>query len=167
MTNDTKNISNVVPTHPVHPIENTAPDTPNHLITRETKNQGGGFFEAPTNKPPEVQQPLRDTKGRFLSGFKGPGRPKGARSKISEVLLRTLADDFIEHGADALAKLRQNDTECYFRIIAQLVPKQLLMKQEEQPDIDYASLTPEEAAQLLDEIRYRKMIEKAIESVSK
>lgn len=161
MTNDWPNVP------PPPPVENSSPDTTNHLILRGGEKPEGGFFEVPTNNLPNVVQPVRDTKGRFLSGFKGPGRPKGAKSKISEVLLRTLADDFIEYGANALAELRQKDPECYFRIIAQLVPKQLLMKQEEQPDIDYASLTTEEATQLLEEMQRRKFIQKAIEAVDK
>lgn len=115
----------------------------------------------------EIIPAARDEHGRFLSGNSGGGRKKGSRNKLTEMLLNTIVDDLTAHGANALANLRQKDPECYFRVIASLVPKSLILKQEEAPAIDYASLSIDEAAQLLEDARRRRLIEQAIEAVSR
>lgn len=61
------------------------------------------------------------TVGRpFKKGQSGnpAGRPKGARSKLSEVFLTTLAEDFETHGKEAIEALRLSDPKAYLQIIA-------------------------------------------------
>ena len=53
------------------------------------------------------------------------GRPLGARHKISEVFLKDLLDDYAEHGAAAIVKLRENHPGRYIELIAKLLPKQV------------------------------------------
>ncbi len=53
------------------------------------------------------------------------GRPLGARHKISEVFLKDLLDDYAEHGAKAIVKLRENHPGRYIELIAKLLPKQV------------------------------------------
>src|ERR1700719_4521540 len=80
---------------------------------------------ASTIEPPA---PSRDEHGRFLTGNSGGGRPKGSRNKISETFLETIAKDFIDHGAEAIIRLREEDPACYLRLIAWLIPRDVILK---------------------------------------
>ncbi len=60
-----------------------------------------------------VPTTARDDQGRFLTGNSGGGRRKGSRNKLTERFLDTIADDFAEHGADAIAKVRVDDPIAY------------------------------------------------------
>jgi 16S rRNA C967 or C1407 C5-methylase (RsmB/RsmF family) len=107
----------------------------------------------------------RDTNGRFLTGNIGGGRPKGSRNRLSDVLLSVVVDDFAEHGAEAIAQLRQKDPATYLRLVASLVPRELIVAREEAPPVDYAELTDAEVVRLLEDQRRRTFIEKALKSV--
>jgi hypothetical protein len=109
--------------------------------------------------------PTRDDQGRFLTGNSGGGRRKGSRNRLTEVFMSAIADDFAEHGAEAIARVRSNDPVTYLRIIAAIVPPDLVLKRELEPAIDYAELTYEEAGKLADAERKRQMIKNAIEGV--
>ncbi len=67
----------------------------------------------------------RNTDGRFAVGNPGgPGRAKGSKHRLAEDFLRTLVDDFREHGAEAIAAAREADPMGYMRTCAALVPKE-------------------------------------------
>jgi hypothetical protein len=57
------------------------------------------------------------------------GRPKGSRNKLSEAFTAALHADFVEHGATAITKVRDEDPAAYLRVIASVVPKQLEIKE--------------------------------------
>lgn len=63
---------------------------------------------------------------RFKPGQSGnpEGRPKGSRNKLGEAFVTALHDDFSEHGADAIAKVRATDPSTYMRVVASLLPKE-------------------------------------------
>lgn len=107
----------------------------------------------------------RDANGRFLTGNIGGGRPKGARNRLSDVLLSIVVDDFVAHGAEAISQLRQKDPATYLRLVASLVPRELILQREEGPGVDYAELSDAEVVQLLKENQRRKFIENALNSV--
>jgi hypothetical protein len=107
----------------------------------------------------------RDERGRFKTGNIGGGRPKGARNKLSDVLLSVIVDDFAEYGADAVARLRQHDPATYLRLVASLVPRELILQREEGPAVDYAELSEAEVVRLLEEQQRRKFIENALDAV--
>ena len=65
--------------------------------------------------------PSSDT--QFKQGNPGGGRSKGARNKLSEAFIKALADDFIEHGEDAINRVRGEKPEAYLGTIAKLMPK--------------------------------------------
>jgi hypothetical protein len=66
----------------------------------------------------------RDIKGRFVNGAKpGPGRPRGARSKLGEAFLEDLRDAWLEHGVDALRRCIRDDPSVFVRTIAGLLPR--------------------------------------------
>ena len=109
--------------------------------------------------------PTRDDQGRFLTGNNGGGRRKGSRNRLTDVFLSAVAEDFAEHGADAISRVRTTDPVTYLKIVASIVPPDLVLKRELEPTIDYAELTYEEAGKLADAERKRQILKKAIEGL--
>jgi hypothetical protein len=62
---------------------------------------------------------------KFTSGWKGPGRPKGSRTKLCDAFVKDLAADWQIHGAQTIRVLRVEDPSTYVRIVASLMPKEL------------------------------------------
>src|SRR3954468_4645204 len=68
-----------------------------------------------------------EQRGRpFQPGQSGnpAGRPPGSENKLAEAFLRELASDFEEHGAAAIARVREEDPTTYLKLVAVLVAKQ-------------------------------------------
>jgi hypothetical protein len=64
--------------------------------------------------------------GRFLAGNSGfGGKPKGARSKLGEMFLEALRDDFQKNGVSAIVEVRESRPQDYLKVIASLMPKDL------------------------------------------
>lgn len=53
------------------------------------------------------------------------GKPKGARNRIQANFLNALADDFEQHGKQAIEACRTQDPSAYVRAIVALMPKEL------------------------------------------
>ena len=104
----------------------------------------------------------RDEHGHFLAGNGGGGRKRGSRNKLSETFLETVAKDFADHGADAVMRLREEDPATYLKLIAWLIPRELILKREEASDVDLAELTEEEVLALIEAERRRQIIRRAI-----
>ena len=76
--------------------------------------------------PEDTDQKTRAVKAghrtpwRFQPGQSGnpSGRPRGARSKLSETLLEALQRDFLEHGPAVIEEARKNDPSTYLKIRA-------------------------------------------------
>ena len=64
---------------------------------------------------------------RFQSGKSGnpAGRPRGARNKHSENFINAFAQDFEQHGAEVIEKVRAERPQDYLKIAASLLPKQM------------------------------------------
>jgi hypothetical protein len=60
------------------------------------------------------------------------GRRAGAKNRFSTEFVDALAADFAKHGAELIAKVRQDDPAAYMRVCAQLVPKEFLLAVEDQ-----------------------------------
>ena len=101
----------------------------------------------------------RDTSGRFLTGNNGGGRPKGSRNKLTDQFLSAISDDFAEHGAEAIAKVRSSDPAAYLKLVGSLLPRGLIMKREESMHFDYADLTEAEAHEIINRLRKQKYVE--------
>lgn len=53
------------------------------------------------------------------------GRPKGARTKLSEDFLGKLYDDFAQHGAAVIENVRTTEPSKYLDIVAKIVPREI------------------------------------------
>ena len=53
------------------------------------------------------------------------GRPKGSRQKLQTDFLKVLADDFSEHGKEAVVRMREERPHEYVKAVASLMPRQL------------------------------------------
>jgi hypothetical protein len=90
----------------------------------------------------------------------GPGRPRGSRSKLQELAVALLHEDFAEHGADVIRRVRERKPEVYLASIVSLLPRRT--ERIESPLID---ISDDELAQLeqhLKEIR-AKTVERLLE----
>lgn len=86
--------------------------------------------------------------GQFIKGkIGGPGRPKGSRNKLGEDFIQALADDFAEHGVEAIATCRQESAKDYVKVVASLLPKEMILRKPEQ------DLSDGELAEMLDALR--------------
>jgi hypothetical protein len=137
-------------------------------------NSGWPAYPANPAKPDSGLAPLaplaqgndpaaRDGQGRFLTGNIGGGRKKGSRNRLTETFLAAIESDFAEHGPDALAKLRDDDPAAYLRIVASLVPRDLILKREQAED--YSDLGLDELEDILkrerENGRFTKMVQQA------
>jgi hypothetical protein len=104
--------------------------------------------ETVTQLPENTCAPLpsltRDQHGRFLTGNSGGGRPRGSRNKLTERFLDTIANDFAEHGAEAIAKVRTDDPATYFKILGSLCPREIIAQREWAAEVNTAEITDEE-----------------------
>jgi hypothetical protein len=78
----------------------------------------------------------------------GPGRPVGARSKLNELAVALLHEDFVEHGAEVIARVRAQKPEVYLASVVSLLPKRT--ERIESPLID---ISDDELAQLEQHLR--------------
>jgi hypothetical protein len=77
----------------------------------------------------ESSNTSRDDRGRFINGGKaGPGRPKGARSRLGEQFIEALAADFDEHGDAVIKLVRSRDPVAYIKIIKDTLPREVLIR---------------------------------------
>ena len=50
------------------------------------------------------------------------GRPKGSRDKLSEKFYREIAEDWVEHGADVIRAVREQQPATYLQVVSRLMP---------------------------------------------
>src|SRR3954471_14268775 len=63
--------------------------------------------------------------GSFKPGNPGgPGRPVGSRSKLNELAVALLHEDFVKHGAEVIKRVRERKPEVYLTSVVSLLPKQ-------------------------------------------
>ena len=88
--------------------------------------------------------------GRFLSGNSGGGRPKGSRNKLGEQFLSALAQDFAEHGHEAIVACREEKPTEYVKVVAGLLPKELQVRTD--PENELSDKEIADALEILREI---------------
>lgn len=52
-----------------------------------------------------------------------PGKPFGARTRLTEKFLKAICADFEENGAETIERVRGSDPSTYLKIVASLMPK--------------------------------------------
>jgi len=68
---------------------------------------------------------LEETTGQFKKGKKGgPGRPKGARSKLGEKFLQDLYAAWLEEGSKVIQEVIKTKPEALLKVVASLLPKE-------------------------------------------
>jgi hypothetical protein len=67
------------------------------------------------------------------------GRPRGARSKLSEGFLSALQADFEQNGVEVIAKVRKDKPDVYLKVVANLMPARLEAQLEAQVTVDIFS----------------------------
>jgi uncharacterized FlaG/YvyC family protein len=94
----------------------------------------------------------------FKPGMSGNpnGRPKGSRHKLQEWFLAAFCEDFEEHGASVIARVRQTQPSDYLKAAVAILPKQV-----EHIENPLSALSDDELEQLE---RYLKVIRDAGES---
>jgi hypothetical protein len=85
------------------------------------------------------------------------GRPAGAKNRLQGDFLHALAEDFREHGIGAIRIMRVERPAEYVKCIASLMPKELLVTQ----DNALTDLTDEQLEQALNKV-LREKAERAV-----
>ena len=69
--------------------------------------------------------------GRFLPGNNGgPGRPKGSRNKLGEAFIEDVYAKWKEAGAEVLTQMVAEDPGGFVRVVAGILPKEMVIKDE-------------------------------------
>jgi hypothetical protein len=55
------------------------------------------------------------------------GRPIGSRNKLSESVIQDIAADWAIGGPETIARVRMTDPATYFRVVASILPKDVLV----------------------------------------
>src|ERR1035437_2934942 len=104
----------------------------------------------------------------FMPGTSGnpDGRPKGSRNKLTETFLDIVAKDFAENGAEAIERVRREDPVMYLKLVRSLVPRELIARHEQSPDIDYAELSDDELVELIETEKRRNFVRNVLQITS-
>jgi hypothetical protein len=60
------------------------------------------------------------------------GRPIGSRNKFSEDVITAFAVDWATGGPEAIARVRQTDPSTYMRVVASILPRDVLVSVQQQ-----------------------------------
>jgi hypothetical protein len=75
-----------------------------------------------------MSKSLRKSDGTFAPGWRGGGRPPGARNRLTEVALAALGEDFAQYGKETIEKVRREKPHVYLQVVASLLPRQVQME---------------------------------------
>ena len=81
------------------------------------------------------------------------GRPTGSRNKFSEDVVTAFAVDWAAGGPEVIARVRQQDPSTYLRVVASILPKDVLVNVQQQVP---GNLDPDEWRVLVDLVRLIK-----------
>jgi hypothetical protein len=81
------------------------------------------------------------------------GRPLGSRNKLSESVIQDIAADWAIGGPETIARVRMTDPATYFRVVASILPRDVLVNVQQQTP---GNLEPDEWRVLVDLVRLIK-----------
>jgi hypothetical protein len=81
------------------------------------------------------------------------GRPLGSRNKLSEAVIQDIAADWAIGGAETIARVRMTDPATYFRVVASILPKDVLVNVQQSTP---SNLDPDEWRVMVDLVRLIK-----------
>jgi hypothetical protein len=81
------------------------------------------------------------------------GRPLGSRNKLSESVIQDIAADWAIGGPETIARVRMTDPATYFRVVASILPKDVLVNVQQQTP---GNLSAEDWALMVDLVRLIK-----------
>jgi hypothetical protein len=93
------------------------------------------IYELITVKPKNMSDAAkneRDENGLFVNK-PGPGRPKGARNRLTEDFMERYADAWSDYGEQALKTLAKKDPKAFVGFATALMPKNVTMEVENLP----------------------------------
>ena len=76
------------------------------------------------------------------------GRPKGSRNRLTDQVLKGIADDFAKHGAKVLERVRREELSTYLKMIVSLLPRELIMQFENHRPSEVGTLEVDELLEL-------------------
>ena len=103
----------------------------------------------------------------FRKGQSGnpKGRPKGSRNRLTDSVLKKIAQDFAENGADVLERVRTEEPAVYLKFIISLLPRELVLQFEQHRPSEVSQLSSEEIVELAECEQTQKMAEHAYRNV--
>lgn len=66
-----------------------------------------------------------ETTGRFVTGNRGGGRPKGSRNKLAEAFITDMHADWEANGASVIETVRSERPDVYLKVVASILPRDL------------------------------------------
>lgn len=96
------------------------------------------------------------------------GRPRGAKNRLHRSFVEALHEDFREHGADAIRVCRMEDPTAYLKVIASILPRELVFENVATSDLtddELEAMIANLKAQMLEAVREEPVLleAKAIE----
>jgi hypothetical protein len=82
------------------------------------------------------------------------GRPLGSRNKLSESVIADIAADWAIGGPETIARVRMTDPATYFRVVASILPKDVLVNVQQTIP---GNLSAEDWALMVDLVRLIKL----------
>ena len=79
--------------------------------------------------------------------------------------MSAIADDFAEHGADAIARVGEADPASYVRIVGSFVPRELVVQRETDPNVDIDNMDFSGFMKLVEQARQRQLVRSTLAEV--
>jgi len=95
----------------------------------------------------------------MVAGFVAPAM------QLTDTFIAAIESDFAEYGADALVKLREDDPAAYIKVVASLVPREMIAKRER--ELDLTELSMEEMSELVERERQNAMLHRWLHSAKR
>ena len=91
-------------------------------MTKSPKTTPVNLHQGEHQKRPQLAAPWKPGESGNPAG-----RPLGSRNKLSELVIQDIAADWAIGGPDTIARVRMTDPSTYFRVVASILPKDVLV----------------------------------------